>query len=59
MTMPASEIVGDKSEHCIPFILDRWKIRQERHAKDPDSPRIEWGPEGGEDVLGYRRPDPP
>ncbi len=36
--MPASEIIDDKSEHCIPFILDRLAVHQKRHATDPDPP---------------------
>ena len=32
------EFIDDKSEHCIPFLLERLKIHQERHAGDPDPP---------------------
>ncbi|KAJ9386370.1 hypothetical protein DTO063F5_3633 [Paecilomyces variotii] len=32
------EIVDDKSQHCIPFILERLKVHQARHKDDPDAP---------------------
>lgn len=28
------EIIDDKSEHCVPFILDRIKIHREPYEKD-------------------------
>jgi len=36
ITMP--DIIDDKSEHCIPFMLERLKIHQERHAGNPHVP---------------------
>ena len=32
------EIIDDKSEHCIPFILDRLKLHREQYEKDGQSP---------------------
>ncbi|KAJ9298210.1 hypothetical protein DTO271G3_3815 [Paecilomyces variotii] len=32
------EIVDDKSQHCIPFILERLKVHQARHKDDPNAP---------------------
>lgn len=32
------EFIDDKSEHCIPFLLERLKIHQERHAGCSDPP---------------------
>jgi len=30
------EIIDDKSQHCIPFLLDRVKAHQARYASNPD-----------------------
>lgn len=32
------EIVDDKSEHCIPFILERLKLHEEQHEKRGQKP---------------------
>ncbi|CAG8908560.1 unnamed protein product [Penicillium egyptiacum] len=32
------EIVDDKSQHCIPFLLDRLHIHTERHRGNPSTP---------------------
>ncbi|KAL1876789.1 hypothetical protein Plec18167_005198 [Paecilomyces lecythidis] len=32
------EIVDDKSQHCIPFLLQRLQVHQARHKDDPDAP---------------------
>lgn len=32
------DFIDDKSEHCIPFLLERLKIHQERHAGRSDLP---------------------
>ncbi|XHF98926.1 hypothetical protein AWENTII_002456 [Aspergillus wentii] len=31
------EIIDDKSQHCIPFLLDRVKAHQARHGNDPSN----------------------
>ncbi|KAJ5228659.1 hypothetical protein N7489_009367 [Penicillium chrysogenum] len=33
-----SEIVDDKSQHCIPFLLDRLRVHTERHRGNPNTP---------------------
>lgn len=33
LTGTMSEIVDDKSEHCIPFILERLKLHKQEHEK--------------------------
>lgn len=35
-TITMLEIIDDKSQHCIPFLLDRVKTHQERYASNPD-----------------------
>lgn len=32
------EIVDDKSQHCIPFLLDRLRVHTERHRGNPSTP---------------------
>ena len=32
------EFIDDKSEHCIPFLLERVRMHQERHAGHADPP---------------------
>lgn len=32
------EIVDDKSEHCMPFILERLKLHREQHQNRGDKP---------------------
>lgn len=32
------EIVDDKSQHCIPFLLDRLRVHTERHRGNPSAP---------------------
>ncbi|CAP91662.1 Pc13g05930 [Penicillium rubens Wisconsin 54-1255] len=32
------EIVDDKSQHCIPFLLDRLRVHTERHRGNPNTP---------------------
>ncbi|KAJ5207138.1 hypothetical protein N7491_002230 [Penicillium cf. griseofulvum] len=32
------EIVDDKSQHCIPFLLDRLRVHTERHRGNPRTP---------------------
>ncbi|KAK4864196.1 hypothetical protein LT330_009989 [Penicillium expansum] len=32
------EIVDDKSQYCIPFLLDRLRVHTERHRGNPDTP---------------------
>lgn len=32
------EIFDDKSQHCIPFLLDRLKEHQARYGDDADAP---------------------
>jgi D-glycerate 3-kinase len=32
------EIVDDKSQHCIPFLLDRLRVHTERHRGKPSTP---------------------
>ncbi|KAH8703457.1 P-loop containing nucleoside triphosphate hydrolase protein [Talaromyces proteolyticus] len=32
------EVIDDKSQHCIPFLLNRLKAHQARYASDPDAP---------------------
>ncbi|KAJ5170615.1 uncharacterized protein N7500_003398 [Penicillium coprophilum] len=32
------EIVDDKSQHCIPFLLDRLRVHNERHRGNPSTP---------------------
>lgn len=44
ITMP--DIIDDKSEHCIPFMLERLKIHQERHAGNPHVPPFFLGMNG-------------
>ena len=33
-----SKVWDDKSEHCIPFILERLQIHQQKYADDQDAP---------------------
>ena len=33
-----SKVWDDKSEHCIPFILERLQIHQQKYADDRDAP---------------------
>ncbi|KAI9852842.1 MAG: hypothetical protein M1830_006768, partial [Pleopsidium flavum] len=40
------DIIDDKSEHCIPFLLERLRIHQERHAGNPDAPPFFLGMNG-------------
>lgn len=53
-----SEIVDDKSEHCIPFLLERLKVHQARHANNPNPPPFFLGLNGiqgaGKTVLVSR-----
>lgn len=32
------EIVDDKSQHCIPFLLERLEAHQQKHANEPNPP---------------------
>lgn len=52
------EIVDDKSQYCIPFILERLKVHQARHKDDPDAPPFFLGLNGvqgaGKTVLVCR-----
>lgn len=32
------EIIDDKSQYCIPFLLERLQAHQARHASDPNAP---------------------
>lgn len=32
------EIVDDKSQYCIPFLLERLKVHQARYKDDPRAP---------------------
>ncbi|GAD94401.1 conserved hypothetical protein [Paecilomyces variotii No. 5] len=32
------EIIDDKSQHCIPFLLQRLQVHHARHKDDPDAP---------------------
>jgi pantothenate kinase-related protein Tda10 len=40
------EIVDDKSQYCIPFILERLKAHQEKHAGGPNAPPFFLGMNG-------------
>lgn len=32
------DIIDDKSQHCIPFLLERLQAHQARHASNPNPP---------------------
>lgn len=32
------EFIDDKSEHCIPFVIEQVQAHQKRHANDPNPP---------------------
>ncbi|KUL87722.1 hypothetical protein ZTR_05820 [Talaromyces verruculosus] len=44
------EIFDDKSEHCIPFLLERLKQHQARYANDPNAPPFFLGLNGVQGV---------
>lgn len=64
--MPDLEIVDDKSQHCIPFLLERLRAHAERHRHsadaDADAPPFFLGLNGvqgaGKTVLVCLNPDP-
>ena len=33
-----SKVLDDKSEHCIPFILERLQVHRNKYADDQDAP---------------------
>lgn len=53
------EIVDDKSQYCIPFLLDRLKEHQARYANDANAPPFFLGLNGvqgvGKTVLVWSR----
>jgi D-glycerate 3-kinase len=40
------EIIDDKSQYCIPFIVERLRIHQEKHAGNLNAPPFVLGMNG-------------
>ena len=60
------EIVDDKSEHCIPFLLERLRVHHQKHTEHREAPPFFLGLNGvqgaGKTVLVsdrqiFHRPD--